>query len=246
MNTSKVIKTEDNNKTDIKTFSLKQLLFMKSGHDALEQSKSIEKSKKDAAAFEAERLKIHAMQEAKMITENARKKAVKAEKEALEKGFLKGEQAGKIKAERELETLISSFQNIAVKFEEIKKDFYSRHQDVVLDLSLKIAEKVIHQEVMTKKDFVIGVLNSAIKLAVERERLKIRVNPEDIELCLKKRPDFMKDIDGIKQIIFESDETIGRGGAVVEYAFGEIDARIEKQFEEIEKGINGSTCQDQQ
>jgi flagellar assembly protein FliH len=71
-------------------------------------------------------------------------------------------------------------------------------------------------------------------MTMDREKLKIRVNPSDLEICNQKKPEIMKDVDGIKAIDMIADISVGRGGVIVEYALGEIDARIEKQFNEIE------------
>ena len=95
-------------------------------------------------------------------------------------------------------------------------------------------------EVISNNEIILGVLNSAIKLAIDRERLEVRINPLDVELCLQKRLEIIKEIDGIKHIVFEPDETISRGGAVIDYAFGEIDARIDQQFNELEKELKRS------
>ncbi len=246
MNLSKIIKNCDWDEKNIKTFSLKELLRIETCCKAVSGSKNNGGSQLVDVRNEAQRIKDLAVIEAKSITDDAKKNARKIEKDALQKGLAEGTREGMAKAEKQLGSLILGFENMVAEFENIKNDFYVSHQDIVLELALKIAKKVIHQEVKTEHDFIIGVLNSAIKLAVDREKLKIRVNPDDLELCLKKRPDFIRDVDGIKKIIFESDECIQRGGAIVEYAFGEIDARIEKQFEEVERGIGSLICQSQQ
>ena len=235
MNLSKIIKIEDKEALEVKAFPLKQLLYYENNIiNAKKTSANIE----DANHYEKERIRVLAKQEARMIKEKAKSAAKEIEMQAMKKGLADGERAGAQKAEKEFQSLISTFQNISGKFEEIKKTYYIEHQELLIDLAMKIARKVIHQEVQTKRDLVVGVLNSAIKLAVDREKLRIRVNPQDLDMCLKKRPDIMKDIDGIKQIFFEPDESIGRGGGIVEYAFGEIDARIEHQFGEIKRQLD--------
>jgi flagellar assembly protein FliH len=242
MNSSKIIKTEDNDRSGVKNFLLKQFPGNDNEDENGKNKKRHPQKGCDPERLDAKRIKFQAQQEAKLIIEKAQKDAEMLEKKAFESGFSQGEQEGRQKAEDELATLISSFKKILLEFENMKQRFYVEHQDVVLELALKIARKIIHQEVRSNKDFLMGVLTSAIKLAVDRERLEIRVNPEDMDLCLRKRLDIIKEIDGIKQIVYEPDENVDRGGAIVECAFGEIDARLDQQFAEVERSLKSSNC----
>jgi len=44
-------------------------------------------------------------------------------------------------------------------------------------------------------------------------------------------------LDNIENITFEEDETISDGGCVIETDFGNIDARIERQFQVVEEAF---------
>ncbi|MCX5836181.1 MAG: FliH/SctL family protein, partial [Deltaproteobacteria bacterium] len=47
------------------------------------------------------------------------------------------------------------------------------------------------------------------------------------------KSDFLQHFDGIKNIVFEEDESVRRGGAIIETLFGEVDARLDQQYNEI-------------
>ena len=92
---------------------------------------------------------------------------------------------------------------------------------------------MIHLEVTTNKDVIHGVLKDAIKSISDRENMKIRIHPQDYRSMLAIKSDFIKGFDGMKNVIFEEDESIQRGGAIIETMCGEVDARLDQQYNEI-------------
>ncbi len=244
MFSSKIIKIDDEQDNGpIRSFFLQQ--FPSEEDKAVEKKAAAEqqhsvKSTLDAAKIQAEKIRVQAHQSSKKNLEQSRKKAKQIEKDAYRTGYDEGLAAGMAKGEKEFEEKKAALASIAEEFLKLKEGFYQQHQDIVIDLALKIAEKVIHHEVSANKQTILSVLQSAIRLAVEREKLHIRINPEDMDVCLQSRNELLKTIDGVKQIVFEGDETVGRGGALIEYAFGEIDARLDRQLAEVEENLKSS------
>jgi len=238
MFSSKIIKPKDKEKSNVRSFALKQFPCSD------EKSRQHHGRSKDAQAKKnadsARDSLAQAQQEAQLLLDTARRDAKRIQQEAFEQGFAAGTQEGQAKAEAELAPLIAGLERIHEDFAAVKESFYADHQDIILELALKIARKVIHQEIVANDELVVNILTAAIKLAMDRERLKIRIHPDDLAICLERRPDIMKAVDGIKQLLFEPDESIGKGGALIEYAFGEIDARIEQQFIEVERELRNA------
>jgi flagellar assembly protein FliH len=111
----------------------------------------------------------------------------------------------------------------------------------VLKLVVAVARKVIHQEVSTDRDVILGVLREAVKNVLDRDRIKVRMSPRDRERLSKLTPGLIAGFEGIRSVVLEADESIGPGGAVIETAFGEVDATVEQQLEEILKAFLEST-----
>lgn len=235
MFSSKIIKHKDKEKNDVRSFCLKQFPSddeMDGDHHDRQTDKHVKKHT-DAA----QEIKVRAQHEAHLILESARREASRIQQQAFEQGFSDGLREGRAQGEKEFSSLIDTLRTIHSEFASLKKRFYEEHQDIILDLALKIARSVTHNEIRLHNDVVIHILTDAIRLAMDRERLKVRVNPVDLAVCLERKPEILKSADGIKQLVFEPDETIAQGGALIEYAFGEIDARIEQQFFEIEGSL---------
>ncbi len=125
--------------------------------------------------------------------------------------------------------------------ENIRRSILERGEARVLKLVIAVARKVIRQEVATDRDVILSVLREAVKNVLDRDRIKIRLNPVDHERISKLTPTLIAGFEGIRSIALEADEAIGLGGAVIETAFGEIDATVEQQLEEILKAFKEGT-----
>lgn len=180
--------------------------------------KLINKAKSDA-----EKILVNSKNEARIIKENAYKV-----------GYEEGRLESLQNADNSFVTAINAFKMAAEDIQIKKDNFAVEHQDMLIHLSMSIAKKIIQHEMIVDEEFVIKTITSVVRMTMDREKLKIRVNPSDLEICDQKKSDIMKDVDGIKKIDIISDISVGRGGVIVEYALGEIDARIEKQFNELE------------
>ncbi|MCX8044269.1 MAG: FliH/SctL family protein [Desulfobacterota bacterium] len=234
MFSSKIIKHKDKEKNGIRSF------FLQKFHSDTENESNHKENQSKKEVVAAHELKARAQQEAQLMLESARREAMRIQHQAHEQGYREGLLEGRAHGEAEFSSIIASLHRIQEEFTQLKQRFFEEHQDIILELALKIARSVIHHEIQLQNDVVLNVLKDAIRLAMDRERLKIRVHPDDLAVCLEHRPDILKDIDGVKQIIFEPDETITKGGALIEYALGEIDARIEQQFSEIEANLRSA------
>ena len=136
-------------------------------------------------------------------------------------------------AQKDLENLIES---IGFGMEQ----FQSSAERNVVRLAVAVAEKLVKREVALDDEYVLRQVHEAAKRIVGVERLKIRVNPKDEELLRKHRSSFMIRSDAVRELVIESDETIARGGCIIESDSGNVDALIATQMERIEAALLGS------
>jgi flagellar assembly protein FliH len=169
--------------------------------------------------------------------EMERERIAQVERAAYEKAFKLGEEAGSERGERMFQSAVQSFVKAAEEIRSAQEEFFEQVEGQILDLVLATTQKVVHREINDRRDVVIGILREAISRAVDRERIRVRINPSDFELVQTQKPDILRSIEGIKQLVVEKDENVSRGGAVVETDHGTIDARIERRFAEVEKAL---------
>jgi len=150
-------------------------------------------------------------------------------KKGLADGLKKGKEQQKLEAAQTVETLTILIQEL----NDLRQNILEKAEGQIVELALAVAQKVIHSEVATRREIIQGVLKDAIRNIVDRDNMKIHVHPQDFQYMMEIKSDFLSSFDGVKNIVFEEDEAIRRGGAVIETLFGEVDARIEQQFNEI-------------
>lgn len=158
-------------------------------------------------------------------------KIAEARKEAHAKGFAEGVESRK----PEFLAALSAMAGVTREIGEVRKRIFSEVEEQMLGLACAIAEKVIHTEVSTNNEIVLAVLRDAVKNVMDRDGIKIRLNPDDLRFITEMNPDFLQGISGLKNMTFEGDAGIQRGGVILETISGEVDARLEEQLTEIKK-----------
>ncbi len=156
---------------------------------------------------------------------------------AHREGFSKGKKEGLKIEKRKLSSTLTAFANLIKELSESKERILKDSEEEILNLAISIAEKVIHQEVSTEKGVILSVLRAAVKNILDKDEIKIRLNPRDYACMMEVKPEILRGFDGIRNVAFEEDEGIEQGGAVIETLSGEVDARLDHQLSEIKAGL---------
>lgn len=238
MFSSKVIKIKAEDKIEYQPFSLKSFNtgLARKNQKALEAA-GIYCDLKDGDIASLQDLINKTKESAEKIISESRKQADIIKEQAYQTGLEQGLEKGQKRAESVFDTAAQSLKKAADEMQRIQDSFDQDHQDTLIKLAMTIARKIVNYEIAANPEFVLSTIKSAVKMTMDREKLKIRIHPDDMDICHQKKPGIIKDIDGIKTIEFLPDIAVNRGGAIIEYVMGEIDARIERQFIEIEKEI---------
>lgn len=162
--------------------------------------------------------------------------------EALEQAaFERGREAGR----RETETLLGqsaqALAEAAVEISQLRESLHKNSVEDMLRLVMAIAEQVIHVQVEQYGHIIVDTIERALKAAIKADEYHIRVNPQDLEVVKEKKPLFIASISGLKNIIFEGDAAIARGGCLVESTLGQVDATLESQLAQIRQHLTEQT-----
>ena len=179
--------------------------------------------------------------EAHTIVEEARKKAL-AEADKIKKdAFNKGYQDGLAQAVSEGKTYVSdavgSFTNLLNELTSYKHSQMKEAEKQLLKLAVEIAHKVILRKIEEDDEIILDVTKQALNNLIDREKFTIRLNPKDVEIMKREKVRLMQEVDGIKKMTLIEDESIVRGGCYIETDSSEVDARIDKQLEIIDKTL---------
>jgi flagellar assembly protein FliH len=157
--------------------------------------------------------------------------------EAYEKGLAEGLRKGRDLRDRESSNTLKAAEEAVRQAGTLKASIIERSEEDILHLVLDIAEKVLHHEVTSNQDVVKNILRSAIQSITDRENIRVHCHPEDLSVLKEIRPEMMQTINGVSKLEFIEDAAVGRGGVRLESGFGEVDARVDKQFDVIKKAL---------
>lgn len=195
------------------------------------------------AQEEAERLLHDAYAEAHRIAADAKKKATQVRAEARNKGYVEGqdraESEARAAATTEMQTAVAELRADLEAFCEAvlaeQKRVWQEAEGKLCGLALEIAERVVKAEVTVNPEVVLQITRHAMRRLADKDQVRIRVNPADVERLRDHRDDLMALFEGLHAVEILEDRRVGIGGAQIETDTGTVDARIESQLGEVHR-----------
>jgi flagellar assembly protein FliH len=176
-------------------------------------------------------------EQADALLRKAQLKAAEIEKEAYERGFNEGQKAGKEVGEKMVEALLKQYAQTLEELASLRKHVLAASEREVVRLALEIARKVVKREVTIDEDVILALVKVAMNRLGEESMMTVRLNPRDVQSVLRSRNAADRANVLNEAIKLVEDPLISRGGCLIETESGIIDARVEEQFREIEKGF---------
>ena len=176
--------------------------------------------------------------EGKRLSEKSTKNIGPTRQQAYEQGYLDGQKSGEDSKRKNLGSVLAVLNQIIITLDDIRKEVYHSAEKEVVSLALAIAEKIVQHEISLKKDIILNVLTQAIQKIVDSDKITIRVNPSDLQFLKDQKHQYSHLFEDMENLTFEEDETILSGGCLIDTNLGDIDARINKQFEAVEEAFS--------
>jgi flagellar assembly protein FliH len=154
------------------------------------------------------------------------------ERQAYERGLRDGEAAGARKSLEQLQAAIHGFARSAAELAGYKSRLRQEVQSQLVALSMAVARKILKRELSVDPAVVTAVVRGCLEELEQVEIYRVRASPEDVPVLAA----FFQQ-QRWPNIEIVPDGRIGRGGALLETAQGQIDARLESQLEEIARGL---------
>ena len=147
-------------------------------------------------------------------------------KEGLEQGKTQGLEDVKPLIEEQLTSLKAILEGLTAPLDKVDE----QAEKQLVQLASMLAEAVIYQEVKTSPDAILHTLKQSIdSLNAEQEKVRIHLNPEDLEL-IKESYGEQTIIDNNWQLMAEP--TLERGGCEVKTAQSSLDMTLKTRVRE--------------
>jgi flagellar assembly protein FliH len=124
------------------------------------------------------------------------------------------------------------------QFEARRRRLLSEMERDVVALAGAIANRVIKRAVDVEPACVIDNVREALQLITQRNRLEIRLHPDDLAQAERFAKDLLP-VQEYESVGFVPDPSVGRGGVLLRTAGGRVDATLETQWRRIMDEILG-------
>jgi flagellar assembly protein FliH len=159
----------------------------------------------------------------------------------LEQKFQEGRQIGLSEAlgaacEESNLQLQPVLERLAHSIQELSEERARVREETAADLvrlSIAIAARILHREITLDPDAIHGLLRAAFDKVQSREIARISVHPGHAPAVRR----YLEQAASGKKIEIVSDPAVRRGEITLQTAQGEIDASLETQLSEIERGL---------
>lgn len=156
----------------------------------------------------------------------------------LEEAYARGRQEGLNEAEQRFETTTKALAEALEEVCRVRVSLAKSSSQDMLRLVMAVAEQVILRSVEVDPSVILAIIENALQASVRSDSYRIRVNPGDLEVVTKQKPLFLASISGLKNLSFEADASIEKGGCRVDSELGDVDATIETQLESIRQVLS--------
>jgi flagellar assembly protein FliH len=146
--------------------------------------------------------------------------------EAFDEGFA----AGVAHAQAQLDGPASAMAAAAEQLQAMRGDAAASVEPAAVELALRIAEQALGAWLVADRGVVVEVVRGALRRLVERDRVLILVNPDDLEIVRDHAARLVGELGGIEHCEVQAERRVRPGGAIVRTAEGEVDATLETKL----------------
>jgi flagellar assembly protein FliH len=207
--------------------------------------KAIRQEVLSEVSSEAETLIANAKAEAEKCLSEANSQVELIKQQAFEDGKKEGYQdgvtAGKadIRAEMqyELDKMAETANSIVMSAKRETEKMITAAERQIVDIALAVARKLLARELEENPAVVLPIVKTALEKVHDQEQIVVKVSVDDFELVTEAKSDLQM-MSGCEQsLTVLADPTISAGSCVIDTAYGSVDARIDMQFEAIQKAL---------
>ena len=160
------------------------------------------------------------------------------------KGRAEGEEAGLEKGRQSAQPVIDTLETLLDELSQVRKKTFQHLESEIVALAMGVARKIVGQELAISPELVVTVVKQALGHLESTGSIRIKLNPDDMDLLNGANADLCAGLSESTAVSFESEPSIACGGCVIETDAGNIDARLETQFQAIDETFQAALTND--
>src|SRR5689334_18883087 len=141
-----------------------------------------------------------ARQNGAAIIEAAEAEAMRIREEARAEGYAQGLQMGRDEAAAQTAPAAQALASAIAEIDAERGRVADEVEAAAIELGLGIAEKAVSAAIAVAPDRVVDVVRGALRCLVERERVTILVNPDDLEIVRESVDSLVRQLGGMEHV----------------------------------------------
>ncbi len=171
----------------------------------------------------------------------ARAEADAIREQARAEGFAQGRAEGEAMARAEAEALLRpAVEALAAGADALAAEraaVAERVEHQAVELAFELAGKVVVGAIEAQPERVLDVVRGALRCLVERERVQVLVNPEDLPIVRGAMDGLRGELGGIEHVEVQEERRLTRGGAIVRTPDAEVDAGLRTKLDRAREAV---------
>jgi flagellar assembly protein FliH len=153
--------------------------------------------------------------------------------EAHQRGVEDGLRRGREEAASEVKRAFDQIAHALEELAQVKRQLRQQAEQEIVKLSLAVARRILYRELTTDPGSIEGIVHAALQKLEQREASKVRVWPAGVP-AVRAALDRNGSRSGLEVV---SDPGLATGAILFETSVGELDASVETQLQEIQRGF---------
>jgi flagellar assembly protein FliH len=172
-----------------------------------------------------------------MIRESTAKGLAEGQAKGYAQGLKDGREQGKAQTIQEwtdkLEQMHQAWSDVAGQWDALRRQMESEARQTVLQLAVMIAERVVHRVVEVDDGVIVDQVAAALGHVLRPLDPTVRIHPDDRPALQEALPQLLAEFNQFQHVHLVDDDAVARGGCVVTYGQGAIDAQLDTQMQRI-------------
>lgn len=153
--------------------------------------------------------------------------------QAYQQGVAAGEAASAKRAQAKLDPSLASFSSMLTELTATRQKLRAEAETAAVALAIEVARRVLHREVAADPEAILGLVKAAFQRCDARATQRLHISAADADI-IRQNQVRLNLPPGVE---IASDNNLPRGSAIFETSRGDLDASVDTQLAEIERGL---------
>lgn len=162
-----------------------------------------------------------------IVLERLKEIQEKAYKEAYQLGFAEGRDEAMQKAQPEIAQRLKELDAFLTQLNQLKGQILKENEAAFVKMVFAVSKRIVAREISMDPSVIVSVLEESLKALQDEAKIVLRISAEDKAYLDSVQTSEVREI--FEKAKFEVDETVAKGGCIIETLNGMTDATLDER-----------------